>query len=284
MRSDAGPQRARLDGIGTLLLAVTLAAYALAMTIGRGHFGVVNVAFLAAAAIGVALFLLAETRVDQPLLRAAMFRERTLRAGFTTSALVATVMMTTFVVGPFYLARSLGLDAALVGLTLSAGPAVAALSGVPAGRLVDRLGAPRMTVVGLAAMVAGAALLAVVPARFGAAGYVAGIVMLTVGYALFQAANNTAVMMGVRADQRGVISGLLNLSRNLGLVTGASAMGAVFALASGAADIATASPAAVAMGMHVAFAVAAALLAVAVAIAFASAGSITAMPGTRPGI
>ena len=55
------------------------------------------------------------------------------------------------------------------------------------------------------------------------------IVVVTAGYALFQAANNTAVMADIGPDQRGVVSGLLNLSRNLGLITGASVMGAVFA-------------------------------------------------------
>jgi MFS family permease len=208
-------------------------------------------------------------RVAAPLLRPAMFRDRSLTAGFAMSGLVATVMMTTLVVGPFYLARALGLDAAMVGITLSAGPAVAALSGVPAGRVVDRFGAQRMTVAGLLAMTAGAALLAAMPAAFGVPGYVGALVVLTAGYALFQAANNTAVMMGVAADRRGVVSGLLNLSRSLGLITGASAMGAVFAFAAGA-DVATAAPAAVAAGMHITFAVAAALIVIAVAVAMAS--------------
>ena len=39
-------------------------------------------------------------------------------------------------------------------------------------------------------------------------------------------------MTGVGAGERGVVSGLLNLSRNLGLITGASLMGGVFAVAS----------------------------------------------------
>ena len=65
------------------------------------------------------------------------------------SALVATVLMATLVVGPFYLSRALGLDAALVGIILSVGPLVVALTGVPAGRIVDRIGAQRMTIVGL---------------------------------------------------------------------------------------------------------------------------------------
>ena len=267
-RTVAAP--ARFDVIGTLLLALTLAAYALAMTLGRGHFGTLNGALLTAAAIGAVMFVLVELRVPSPLLRPAMFRDRNLYAGFAMSALVATVMMTTLVVGPFYLARALGLDAALVGVTLSAGPAIAALSGVPAGRVVDRFGAQGMTIAGLLAMAAGAALLAMMPAAFGVPAYVGAIVVLTAGYALFQAANNTAVMTGVGADKRGVVSGLLNLSRSLGLITGASAMGAVFAVASSSADVATASPAAVATGMRVTFAVAAALIVAAIAIAAAS--------------
>ena len=93
---------------------------------------------------------------------------------------------------------------------------------------------------------------------------------MTPGYQLFQAANNTAVMTDVRPDQRGVISGMLNLSRNLGLITGASVMGAVFAFASATTDITTAPPDAVATGMRITFAVAAILIVVALAIAVAS--------------
>jgi hypothetical protein len=74
-------------------------------------------------------------------------------------------------------------------------------------------------------------------------------------------------MANVPPDRRGVTSGLLNLSRNLGLISGASVMGAVFAFASAATDIATAHPDAVACGMQVTFAVAALLIAAALAIA-----------------
>ena len=116
-------------------------------------------------------------------------------------------------------------------------------------------------------MAAGCVILSMMPATLGIPGYIAPIVVITVGYALFQTANNTAVMTDIRPDQRGVISGLLNLSRNLGLITGASVMGAVFALASATTDITTAHPEAVATGMRITFAVAAMLIVVALAIA-----------------
>ena len=261
---------AGFDNVGTLLLALTLAAYALAMTIGRGSFGLLNMALLVAAVFGVSLFVLAETRAASPLIRLAMFRDPSLSASLAMSALVSTVMMATLVVGPFYLSRALGLDTALVGLVLSVGPLVAALSGVPAGRIADRFGAQHMTIVGLVAIAAGSFILSMLPATLGIPGYIAPIAVITAGYALFQTANNTAVMTNIPPDQRGVISGMLSLSRNLGLITGASAMGAVFALGSATTDITTAHPEAVATGMRITFAVAGALIAAALAIAFVS--------------
>ena len=77
-------------------------------------------------------------------------------------------------------------------------------------------------------------------------------------------------MTDISPDQRGVMSGMLNLSRNLGLITGASMMGAVFALASATIDITTARPAAVASGLRITFAVAAILIVVALVIAVGS--------------
>lgn len=262
--------RTRFDPLGTLFLAATLAAYALAMTVGQGRPGPLNAALLIAAAIGVGLFVLAETKVASPLIRLTMIRNPVLSASLAMSALVSTVVMATLVVGPFYLSRALGLRAALVGLVLSVGPGVAAITGVPAGRIVDRFGAQRMTITGLGAVATGTLLLSTTSPMFGVVGYIAPIVVVTSGYALFQTANNTAIMADIRSDQRGVISGMLNLSRNLGLVTGASVMGAVFALGSHAADLTTASPEAVASGMRMTFATAASLVVVALAIAFGS--------------
>jgi EmrB/QacA subfamily drug resistance transporter len=272
-RRAPGTGGAGFDALGTLLLALTLAAYALSMTMRRGRFGMLNLALLSAAALGTGLFVLAEARAASPLVRLAMFRDLLLSASLAMSTLVSTVMMATLVVGPFYLSRALGLDAALAGLVLSAGPLAAALAGMPAGRCADCFGARRMTIAGLSAMAAGCLALFIVPALpglRGIAGYAVPLVVVTLGYALFMTSNNTAVMADVRADQRGVVSGLLNLSRNLGLVTGASLMGAVFAFASGAADIAAAGPEAVSAGMRSTFGVAAVLLMVALALGVAS--------------
>lgn len=265
-RQSPEPVTARFDIVGTVLLALALTVYALAMTLGRGDFGILNLSLLIAAVLCGGIFAVAQMKVSSPLIRLAAFRDRTLSASMVMNLLVATVMMATLVVGPFYLSRGLTLDNASIGLIMSVGPVMSALSGVPAGRLVDRFGTTAVGLLGLVEMAVGCLALSLLPTLYGIVGYVAALIILTPGYQLFQAANNTAVMKDVPADRRGVVSGLLNLSRNLGLITGAAAMGAVFAFASAAADIATASPEQVTFGLRAAFTLAAALIASAIAV------------------
>src|SRR4051812_468618 len=172
------------DKAGMVLLALTIAAYSLAAT--------VRTDLIAVAVLGLFLYLRTELRAASPLIRLAMFRNPLISAGFAMSAVVTTVVMATLVVGPFYLSRSLRPGAAAVGAAMSAGPVLAALAGVPSGRLVDRFGASTMTLSGLAVMALGSTALAMIPASLGVWGYVVPLMAITAGYALFQAANNTA--------------------------------------------------------------------------------------------
>jgi MFS family permease len=267
----ADPPRAAMpvrsfDLRGTLLLGLALGIYAFAMTPGKGGLGLINLALLPVAAAAAGSFLRSQKHAVVPLIRLEMLRAPGLRQGLGANLLVSAVMMATLVVGPFYLSRGLGLSAAATGFVLSVGPLVAALSGVPAGRLADRVDARLVAIAGLLAMAAACLALAVVPPSLDVMGYVLPMGLLTAGYALFQTANNKSVMAGAGID-RGLVSGLLNLSRNLGLVTGASLLGAIFAALSG--EMNAAAPAAVTYGMHATFCVAALLVAVALGLALA---------------
>lgn len=206
---------------GTLVLVAALAGYALALTL-RGAWAL---PLLAAAVALFALFWRIEARSPAPLIAPATLKDRSLWRGLAFSAGIAVVMMGTLIVGPFYLSQALELGPTLVGLVMSAGPVISALFGLPAGRLTDRIGARPTLRLGLAAMLAGALGLGFLP---GLPGYLAGIALLTPGYQLVQAANTTALLTGAVANRRGVISGLITLSRNLGLITGAAALGALY--------------------------------------------------------
>ncbi|QOL83299.1 MFS transporter [Pseudooceanicola spongiae] len=173
--------------------------------------------------------------------------------GLAVNLLVANIMMATLVLGPFYLAFALHLEEAVVGLVMSVGPVLSICTGVPSGRLVDSWGSRRVLTIGLGTLAAGTLSLSVLPATFGVVGYIAAIAILTPGYQMFQSANTMMVMADVSADQRGAVSGLLNLSRNIGLISGASVMGAIFSAGVGSAAIEDAPSAAVTDGLQITF-------------------------------
>ena len=148
--------RRGFDRVGTLLLALTLAAYALAMTIGRGSFGPLNAALLLARPAAPACSCSPRARAASPLIRLAMLRDPALTRGPRDER--ARLDRDDGDAGGrpvLPVARRSGSTRRAVGLVLSVGPLVAALTGVPAGRIVDRFGAPRHDLVGLVGMAAG---------------------------------------------------------------------------------------------------------------------------------
>lgn len=177
----------------------------------------------------------------------------TLASNLLTNIVVAAVMMTTLVIGPFFLGISLGLTPTQVGFVMAVGPVISIFSGVPSGRLVDAWGSGRMLLVGLGLLAIGALLLAFLPTAIGVTGYVLSLIALTPGYQLFQSANNTAALRDVAKDRRGMVSGLLGLSRNIGLITGASLMGAVFTFGVGSDALEHATASEIASGMELTF-------------------------------
>lgn len=202
--------------------------YCLSVTINGADFTILNV-FLLFTALGIGvLFIQIQKTTNKPLIDLSIFQDIELNKSLIINALVSTVMMATLVVGPFYLSFSLKLNESTIGLVMAFGPVISFLTGIPSGYLVDQWGNRKIVFVGLILLAIGAILLAALPRMWGIFGYITAIAILTPGYQLFQAANNTSVLMDVGIKKRGVISGILTLSRNLGLITGASVMGALF--------------------------------------------------------
>lgn len=227
----ANSRRPAFDLPGAFALMVTVAAFALATTLAP--FTIANAVLAGLAVLGAGAFVSIERRAIAPLVRLHELKRPATAAGLLSIGFVSAIVMTTLIVGPFYLSGVLGLDTVATGLVMTVGPAVSAVVGLPAGRVVDRNGSTVVTYLGLWTLLAGTVAMMILPGKVGVAGYVLGLILITSGYALFQTANNTSLMAGTDKEQRGVISALLALGRNSGLIIGASAMGAVFALGSG---------------------------------------------------
>lgn len=256
-----------LDWIGAAALAATLVFYALATLGGKGGVAMDAGLLLTLAVVSLVLFIFIESRVASPLVPMALLRDPVTRLSLIMNLLISTVMMSTLVIGPFFLAFGLGLNEAATGLVMALGPLSAAISGVPAGRMTDRFGTRKTLLFGLAQTTAGLVCLAYAPRLFGVAGYAVALMLLTPGFQLFLAANNTAVMAAAPDSQRGMLSGLLGLSRNLGFMTGASVMSGLFANIIGPQGVAGATPNNVAQAFTTTFLGAAGLSAVALVLA-----------------
>lgn len=256
-----------VSALGTAL-GPTLGGVLIPLAGWRGIFWVQVPLAAAALILAVAMLPTAPGRTPSPSTGLWLVMDRSLVPTLLVNLLVAAVMMTTLVVGPFYLGIGLSLSAPQVGFVMAVGPMISIVSGVPSGRLVDAWGSDRVLAAGLGLMVVGALLLALLANSIGVSGYVLAIAVLTPGYQLFQAANNTAALANVVGDRRGTVSGLLSLSRNIGLIAGASAMGAVFAFGVGTDDFAHATAAAIATGMRLTFLIAGGLMLIAIGVAF----------------
>jgi MFS family permease len=252
--------KASFDLTGALLLALTLVCYELAMTMGRASFGAGNLALLLLSILGAALFVAVEARASAPLVQLARLRDGVVGTALLANVAVSFVMMSTLVIGPFHLSQVFGLGPAQVGLAMALGPSLVAILGVPAGHAADRLGGERASLAGLAIIVAGSVAMVVAAADYGIAGYLIPVAVITIGYAMFQASNNMVVMTRVAHEESGAMSGMLNLSRNLGLISGASVMAAIFAGAAGTDNLAPAAGESIAAATRTSFAVAAALV------------------------
>lgn len=230
-------KKGALDLPGAALLAVALIFYALATTGSKGGVSLSLAIILPVALIALTLFIIVETRSKSPLVPVAVLRNPLIGTSLITNMLVTTVMMATLIVGPFFLTFGLHLNATATGLTMAVGPVAAALSGIPAGRMTDRFGALHIMQGSLISITVALICLAYLPVTFGVAGYIFALILLTPGFQLFLTANNTTIMLSASEDQRGMLSGLLGLSRNLGFMTGASVMATIFATAIGAQEI-----------------------------------------------
>lgn len=277
MRETAGETRlgramgllGTVSALGTAL-GPSLGGLVIATTGWRGVFLV-----LVPLTVAASIFAIVALPPDRPRDRIASVPLKTvlnarLMPNLTVNVLVAAVMMTTLVVGPFHLGLGIGLTDLQTGLVMTVGPLISIVTGIPSGRLVDAHGARPALLSGLAMLAAGTLLLALAAIVGNVAGYILAIAVLTPGYQLFQSANNMMTLANVAQERRGTVSGLLGLSRNIGLIVGASMMAALFAFSSGAADPSLASPAAIRLGTAATFASAGGLMIVALATVLAA--------------
>lgn len=221
-----GP-RERFDVPGAALFAAGVAALLLGLTLGAtaGWTAPQVAAAFAAAAVLLPAFVAVERRVAYPMIALELFRHPVFAAANVAKVCCyAGFMSATFLV-PFYLERALGLPPSQVGLALAPVPLALSVSALAMGALSDRVGTRPLCVAGLLVAAGGAALLARLAPEGGYPAVGVSLLVLVFGLGTFIAPNDSAILGAAPRAQLGVASGILALTRSLGMIVGLALAG-----------------------------------------------------------
>lgn len=179
------------------------------------------------------LFIIYEKQTYEPLFDVEKLKEPVLITCLITNFFISSVVIISLIIGPFYL--TLGLDLSIVdaGFVMTASPITVAIFAFLAGRLSNKVNLKNLQLTGVILITLGAIWMTQISTPDGVICYIIGLVIIGSGYATFNLANNTLAMLKVDPNNKGLFSGVLNLSRNLGLMIGASLSSNVFSIISG---------------------------------------------------
>ncbi|MBN1678773.1 MAG: MFS transporter [Anaerolineae bacterium] len=224
------PGGQRFDFWGAALMFLMLLGLALALTLGpeAGWDSPLILVLFAGTGAGLTLFLLVESRIEQPMVNLKLFRDTLFSISLSTGLLVFVAIAGMFVL-PFYLERVKDYNPQQVGLFMTVVPVALGVVAPIAGSLSDRYGSRGISLAGLVILIGACLSIASLDTDTSPLGYIVRLLPLGIGAGLFQSPNNSAIMGTAPRQQLGVVSGLLALSRTMGQVMGLPLAGAIFA-------------------------------------------------------
>jgi MFS family permease len=203
--------------------AVTLAAgmlglvYTLVSAPEKGWGSVATIAGFAASAAILAAFAVIENRVKHPLIRFSILREGWVaRANLSAVGLFGSYLSFQFIV-TLYLQSVLGWNPLSMALALLPAGLLVVATAPFADRFIDRFGAPRLIVTGLASLALGYILfLRVGTTPDYATDILPSIILLGIGFALAFPSINVQATAGIRNSEQGLAAGLIQTSMQVG--------------------------------------------------------------------
>jgi EmrB/QacA subfamily drug resistance transporter len=226
-RAPAGP-RARLDVLGALLVTASSAAliYAFINAGDRGWFTAATGWLVLLAAVGYAAFVAWQRRARSPLMDVRLLARRPVATGTFLIFMATALMLAVFFLGTFYFQHARGYGALTTGLLFLPVALATMLGASLTGRIIARVGARPLAVVGLVVAAAG---LAVPALSMHPAAVVLGVAVAAAGTgATFVVASATALGQ-VAPHEAGIASGIVSTFHEFGASVGAAVVSSVAA-------------------------------------------------------
>ena len=229
-------RRHRIDIPGVLLASAALLAICYGLVEGQKYnWGTITSFISIPLILGVGVLLLIAflavqklTQEREPLVPFAVFRDRNFSVINWVSGVLAVGMMGIFLPVTIFLQSVLGFTALKAGLTLAPASLLSMVVAPAAGRMTDRIGGKYILMSGLTLFAVGMGWMALI-ARPNSSwqSFVAPLIVAGIGMGCTFAPMVTTAMRNIQPQMAGAASGVLNTVRQVGLVIGTAAVGAL---------------------------------------------------------
>jgi EmrB/QacA subfamily drug resistance transporter len=213
----SGRRQFDLAGATSITAGLIVLTYAIVRTDVNGWGSAATLGLAAVGLLLIGLFVLIERRAERPLVPLGIFASRTLSAANFVVLLMGASAFAMWYFLSLYLQQVLGYSPIEAGLAFLPMPLTIVVASMQAARLVGRYGPGRVLAGGMALIAVGMALLARVPAD---GTYLENVLVPSIvtaaGIGFSFVPMTIAATNGVRPEEAGLASGLVNTSRQVG--------------------------------------------------------------------
>jgi EmrB/QacA subfamily drug resistance transporter len=235
--SRAQTQSRRLDIPGLVTSAIMLFALTYALIEGHdsGWTSPVIAAAFAVSALAAGVFLAVEARSRQPMVPLPIFRSRHFSGGIATGMIWGFSIFGIYLYTSLYLQNILGFSPTKAGLSFVPMALCIALAATLAPRVAAVIGSHRTVSLGMLLMVIGLILFARLGGGAGYGSLMPGFVIFGIGSGLMTVPLTNSVLEAAPDGRAGVVSALMNASREVAGLLGITVIGAVLSTREGTA-------------------------------------------------
>ncbi len=219
-RSPSASRRLDLPGAGTVTAGLVLLVLALTRIEEAGFGSPSTLATLGFAAACLGAFVLVERRVADPLLPLRLFRLRGLLGAALVAFALTAATAPTGVLVTLYLQNTLGYSASFAGLAGLPFSLCVIVGSVLGGRISGRVGGRATMSLGLAVVAASALVTTGITAEGGVGYVLVGAALSGLGLGCASVASTARGTSAVEEGKRGLASGFMNTSAQVGTALG----------------------------------------------------------------
>jgi EmrB/QacA subfamily drug resistance transporter len=224
-----GRPAGRIDyrGLATFALGVAAFVFGVGQLAARGASGLSIYLPIAAGVLLLAAFVAIELRIDEPLIKLRLLRDRDFAAANISQMMAGAIELGLGFLLPFQLLLIVGVSPVAAGLALLPASIPIILAGPLAGRAFDKFSGRGPMTIGYLVLAASGAALAIGTSNATALALVPGLVLQGIGLGIVLTINDPVGLSSVPDEDSGQAAGVINTSEQLGGALGIAVFTAI---------------------------------------------------------